>query len=113
MGRISISISARQAPDKSADSTAAPKNKPSAGGLYGLAKQKLATRSGPGTTYDEKGTYNVAGQYIRVLSRAWDSRNGIWWVKCEIPYRNEIRVLWTGSKRFDSSTIPLDSIPIE
>ena len=92
--------------------TAAPKPSSSAG-LWGLAKQKLATRDGPGTTYNEKGTYNVAGQYIRVLSRAWDKRNNIWWVKCEIPYRNEIRVLWTGYKRFDSGTLPLESIPIE
>ena len=84
-----------------------------ADGLYGLAVQKLATRNGPGTTYDEKGTYNVAGQYIKVLSRAWDSRNGIWWVKCEIPYHGEIRVLWTGWKRFDHSTISLDDLPEE
>lgn len=81
--------------------------------LYGLAKQKLATRNGPGTQYDEKGTYNVAGQYIRVIARAWDSRNGIWWVKCEIPYKGEKRVLWTGYKRFDSNTLPLESIPVE
>ena len=85
----------------------------SGSGLYGLAKQKLATRYGPSTKYEDGGTYNVAGQYIRILSRAYDRANGIWWVKCEIPYRNEIRVLWTGYKRFDSSTIPLDSIPIE
>lgn len=91
----------------------APSSSAPTGALYGLAKQKLATRSGPGTTYSETGTYNVAGQYIRVLSRAWDSRNEIWWVKCEIPYRNEIRVLWTGYKRFDASTLPLESIPIE
>lgn len=82
-------------------------------GVYGLAAQKLATRNGPGTQYEEKGTYNVAGQYIKVLSRAWDERNGIWWVKCEIPYKGEIRVLWTGYKRFDSSTLPLESIPVE
>ena len=81
--------------------------------LYGLATMKLATRTGPGTTYTEGGTYNVAGQYIRILSRAWDSRNEIWWVKCEIPYQGSYRVLWTGYKRFDSSTIPLESIPIE
>ena len=82
-------------------------------GAYGLAKQKLATRSGPGTQYAEKGTYNVSGQYIRILSRAWDDRNGIWWVKCEIPYKGETRILWTGYKRFDSSTLPLDAIPVE
>ena len=81
--------------------------------LWGLTIDKLATRSGPSTTYQGMGTYSVKGQWIKVLSRAWDTRNGIWWVKCEIPYRNEIRVLWTGYKRFDSSTIPLESIPIE
>ncbi len=85
----------------------------SSGALYGLATMKLATRSGPGTQYSEQGTYFVAGQYIRVLSRAWDSRNEIWWVKCEIPYGNGVRILWTGYKRFDSSTLPLSSIPIE
>ncbi len=81
--------------------------------LYGLAIDKLATRDGPGTQYNGKGTYSVKGQYIKVLSRAWDSRNGIWWVKCEIPYHGEIRVLWTGYKRFDPNTLPLESIPIE
>ena len=55
----------------------------------------------------------MAWQYIRVLARAWDSRNGIWWVKCEIPVRNEYRVLWTGYKRFDAQTLPLESIPVE
>ena len=39
--------------------------------------------------------------------------NGIWWVKCEIPYKGETRVLWTGYKRFDSGTLPLDAIPVE
>lgn len=85
----------------------------SSGALYGLTIDKLATRDGPGTQYNGKGTYSVKGQYIRVLSRAWDKRNGIWWVKCEIPYKGETRVLWTGYKRFDSSTLPLDSIPID
>ena len=87
---------------------------PSSGGeLYGLAIQKLATRKGPGTQYEEGGTYQVRGQYIRILSRAWDKRNGIWWVKCEIPYKNKIRVLWTGWKRFDHSSVSLESIPVD
>ena len=55
----------------------------------------------------------MKGQYIRILSRAWDKRNGIWWVKCEIPYKNKIRVLWTGWKRFDHSTINLEDLPEE
>ena len=82
-------------------------------GVYGLTIQKLATRKGPGTQYEEGGTYNVKDQWIKVLAKAWDKRNGIWWVKCEIPYHGEIRVLWTGWKRFDHSTISLDDLPEE
>ena len=83
------------------------------GELYGLTIDKLATRKGPGTQYDGGGTYSVKDQYIQVLARAYDKRNGIWWVKCVIPYKGEKRILWTGYKRFDSSTLPLESIPIE
>ena len=99
-----------QAVQPTAAPTATPKT---SGDLYGLTIDKLATRKGPGTQYDGGGTYSVKGQYIKVLSRAWDKRNGIWWVKCEIPYRKQIRVLWTGYKRFDPSTLPLESIPLD
>ena len=81
--------------------------------LYGYATDKLATRDGPGTTYKETGTYNVKDTYVRVLARAWDERNGIWWVKCVIPYHGENRTLWTGYKRFDPDSLPLESIPVE
>ena len=82
-------------------------------GVYGLTIDKLATRKGPGTQYEGGGTYSVKNQYIKVLAKAWDKRNGIWWVKCEIPYHGQIRVLWTGWKRFDHSTISLDDLPEE
>ncbi len=81
--------------------------------LYGLAIEKLATRTGPGTSYEGGGTYSVKGEYIHVISRAYDKSNGIWWVKCEIPYHGEMRILWTGYKRFDPNSLPLESIPIE
>ena len=81
--------------------------------IWGLTIDKLATRKGPGTQYDGGGTYSVKNQYIKILARAWDKRNGIWWVKCEIPYHGEIRVLWTGWKRFDHSTVNLEEIPEE
>lgn len=90
-----------------------PEPEPAKREVYGLTIDKLATRKGPGTQYDGGGTYSVKGQYIKVLSKAWDRRNGIWWVKCEIPYHGEIRVLWTGWKRFDHSTISLDDLPEE
>ena len=82
-------------------------------GVYGLTIDKLATRKGPGTQYEGGGTYSVKNQYIKVLAKAWDKRNGIWWVKCEIPYHGEIRILWTGWKRFDHTTIWLDDLPEE
>ena len=85
----------------------------SGGAVYGLTIDKLATRKGPGTQYDGGGTYSVKGQYIQVLAKAYDGRNGIWWVKCVIPYKGEDRILWTGWKRFDHSTISLDDLPEE
>lgn len=81
--------------------------------IYGYTIKKLATRNGPSTIYEDTGTYNVKNQWIRVLARAWDDRNGIWWVKCEIPYHGEIRVLWTGYKRFDPKSLSLEDIPEE
>ena len=83
------------------------------GEVYGYTIDKLATRKGPCTTYDGGGTYSVKNQWIRVLAKAWDSRNNIWWVKCEIPYHGEIRVLWTGYKRFDPATLDLETLPEE
>ncbi len=79
--------------------------------IYGLTIDKLATRKGPGTQYAGGGTYNVKGQYVKLLARAWDGN--IWWIKCEIPYRKEIRVLWTGYKRFDHSSFNLEDLPEE
>lgn len=83
------------------------------GELWGVAADVLAARTGPSTLFDGAGTYNVVGQRIRVYSRAYDSMSRSWWVKCEIPWMDETRVVWTPYKRFDSSTLPLDSIPEE
>ena len=78
-------------------------------GLWGLAAERLSTRSGPSTRYAETGSYNsTKGQWIQVRSRAWDASNEIWWVEVLIGDQ----WLWTGYWRFDSSTLPLESIPI-
>ena len=82
-------------------------------GIYGYTTDKLSTRKGPSTTYEGGGTYSVRHQWIKVLAKAWDKRNSIWWVKCEIPYHGQTRVLWTGYKRFDPDTLPLDQLPEE
>ncbi len=91
-----------------AQPTAAPAAKTE---IYGYAIDKLATRKGPGTQYAGGGTYSVKGQQIKLLARAWDG--SIWWIKCEIPYHGEIRVLWTGYKRFDHASFNLEDLPEE
>lgn len=79
-------------------------------GGYALAIQKLATRTGPGTQYDEPGTFNVAGQWIHILAKHYDV-NDVCWVKCEIPTSNGTIIAWTGWKRFDHSTLDINSVP--
>ena len=66
-------------------------------------KNKLATRSGPGTQYDEPGTFfgsNWQGQTVRVLGKQWDGST--WWVLVDFKYGSmgSFRV-WTGLKRVD------------
>lgn len=82
------------------------------GAVYGKAIKKLATRSGPSPLYEDTGTYSVKGQYIKILCRQFDAIESAWWVKCEIPYHGEIRTLWAWYTRFDTSTLPLEMIPI-
>lgn len=62
---------------------------------------RIATRSGPGTDYDELGSYHQAGYTLTVLSRAFDDRNGIWWLQVELNYGGELRRVYTGLKRVD------------
>ena len=83
------------------------------GELYGLVIKKLATRSGPSPRAEDTGTYSVKGQRLRVYSRAYDPIENAWWVKCDIPYHGEIRTLWAWYTRFDSNSLPLESIPID
>ena len=80
--------------------------------VYGRAIKNISTRTGPSTKYDEGGTYPLEGEMVLIRSRAWDEANDIWWVEVEIPYKGEIRVLWTGYHRFDSGSVPLESIPV-
>lgn len=83
----------------------------SASAQSALAIQKLALRSGPSTKTDELGTFKVAGQYIELSAKSWDSVNSIWWVKCSFSYNGSRITGWTGAKRFDSSTYNLGALP--
>ncbi len=71
---------------------------------------RLATRSGPSTNYDELGSYFQAGTAITVLSKAWDSRNGIWWVQVEFTYGGQKRRAYTGLKRVN---LTAEQLPTE
>lgn len=77
---------------------------------WALATDKIATRNGPSPRYTGMGTYSLKGQYLRVVAKAWDSTNGIWWVKVDIPGAG---LLWTGAKRFDASTLQLSVLAEE
>ena len=73
--------------------------------------QKIATRSGPGTAYDEPGTFFIntwKNQTVRVLSRAEGS--GVWWVLIEFSEDGKLYRAYTGAKRVNVS---LDAVPVE
>ena len=82
-------------------------------GVWAVASQKLATRSGPSTQYTDTGTYFLANQSVLVLSKHYDSRNGIWWVKYRIEDGRNYRYLWTGVKRFYDQDWLLSQLPVE
>ena len=73
--------------------------------------QRMATRTGPGTQYDEPGSFFSAGTRVTALSRAYDPYNGIWWVQVEFTYGGAYYRAYTGAKRF--SDLNLDDLPEE
>lgn len=83
-----------------------------AGSVYVTLNQRLATRSGPSTNYDELGSYFSAGTEVKAISRAWDSRNDIWWVQVEFSYNGTMRRAYTGLKRLNMNVkrVPAEKI---
>ena len=79
-------------------------------GLQILTKERLATRSGPGTNYTGSGSYFQAGTWVKALSAAYDSENGIWWIQVELTYNGELRRVYTGVQRLQMMP---DQVPIE
>ena len=71
---------------------------------------RMATRSGPSTNYDGLGSYFTEGDWVTVMTKAYDKRNGIWWVQVEFKYQGTPRRAYTGVKRVD---VDLDFIPEE
>jgi len=77
----------------------------------GITNQKLATRTGPSTKYDEPGTFLSSGARVQVLSKAYDSKNEIWWVQVDMTNNGTRIRAYTGVKRF--SSLNLSAIPEE
>ncbi len=72
----------------------------------------LATRSGPSTSYTGCGSYKMKGQYVTVLSRAYDY-GGVLWVEIDFSYGGGYRRAWTGAKRLNLSVSQLNNLPEE
>ena len=79
--------------------------------VTGTLNQRLSTRTGPSTKYDEPGTFLRAGDRVTVLSKAWDDVNEIWWLQVEFRSGGEKYRAYTGLKRF--SDVNINSIPEE
>lgn len=79
-------------------------------GITVRLKDRLSTRSGPGTNYTELGTYLSAGSQVRALSAAYDEANGIWWVQVEFTYGGEKRRAYTGLSRL---SMQVSQVPVE
>lgn len=77
---------------------------------YARLNQSIATRMGPGTEYVEAGTYLREGDYVTVLTKAWDATNGIWWVQVEFEYDGNLYRLYTGAQRMN---VNLTNVPEE
>ena len=72
--------------------------------------QRIASRSGPGTQYTGTGSYHKAGTQVVALTKAWDKRNGLWWVQIELTYAGKQRRVYTGEQRL---AVDLGKIPEE
>lgn len=77
---------------------------------YGRLNQKIATRTGPGTSYTEPGTFLTKGDYVTVHTKVWDSRNEIWWVQVEFVSNGARYRAYTGSWRMN---VDLSDVPQE
>jgi len=85
--------------------------RPKARVIKGQTCSRLLLNDGPGTRryFNELGTYGYEGEWVRILAKAWDPNNGIWWIK--VDYNGTVG--WTGYKRFYASSFDLDDVPTE
>ena len=75
------------------------------------ANKRLYFREGPGNQYEEVGGYGSGEEYYTVVAKAYDSYNGIYWVKVECPWWGPYFTAWTGYSRFYANDRKFDSLP--
>ncbi len=83
---------------------------PSQGGFIAKLVKRISTRTGPGNSYDEPGTFFGPGDYVKVISKAWGDDSGIWWFHVEFRYGGEWIRAYTPAYRID--LLP-DLVPTE
>ena len=87
--------------------TPQPVDYPSNAGAIGYANKRLATRSGPGTMYDEPGSFLSAASEVKVVGKSWDDNNNLYWYHFEFEYKNEWYRLYTTDSRIDVADVSL------
>lgn len=81
-------------------------------GIRTTLTMRLATRSGPGTQYTEPGSFLSAGDPCTVVYKAYDERNGIWWLQVDFADNNGVLYrAYTGAQRVALSD--LNNVPTE
>ena len=69
--------------------TKTPVQYPSVGGIVTTLAKRVATRSGPGTRFDEPGSFFSAGDEVKVFSKVYDDYNNVYWYQIEFQYKGE------------------------
>lgn len=72
--------------------------------VYAGLLMRLSTRTGPGTQYEEVGTYfqnDWKTANLEIISAAYDDYNEIWWVQVDFSVRGTNYRAYTGLKRVD------------
>ncbi|MBQ8202305.1 MAG: hypothetical protein IJZ74_11135 [Clostridia bacterium] len=70
-------------------------------GIPAALLRSMATRTGPGTRYDEPGTFFREGSYVNVISKVFDSSGSLWWYQVEFYYKNQWYRAYTPANRID------------
>ena len=69
--------------------TKTPVQYPSVGGIVTTLAKRVATRSGPGTRFDEPGSFFSASDEVKVFSKVYDDYNNVYWYQIEFQYKGE------------------------